>query len=412
MNFLLCNFITLLILIPGAGYAQPVQIDERFGIELQFSDRFQKLSETLYSPHLQSQLFSTNDEELFVFVAKFPGLGTLEKQQWAKGMSGHPLSSADEVTELMEENWPFAKPVLSTGFLGDSTSGMSVFLTRQTHDDSVYVASYVIFLANHNAYVQMIASITAKEREIDLSKLSELMSTAEFVRPVQPDDIYAQAEHAYFREKDPVSAGKLYDLVRADHPMYAEAQRRLGYSIKGSEFGDWGGAVGHVEEAFRLEPDDEAVIKNLGRVYLKTDKYAEGVALLEKAGEDERILKAGNAGPDMLIGTFEDDYAVPYTIKKGVIYQHTSNTYHIKYWNNEEQYLIAQNDVDNDGGESLWTRIDWIELADMAPYTWAYCLSAYDAKSATEAEEVKITDRSAPRTGCNGFPFSRMKPTP
>ncbi len=411
MKFLLAIFIALISFQPNTGYAQPLQIDERFGIELQFLEGFQKLSETLYSPHMQSQLFSTDNEDLYVYVAKFPGLGTLEKQQWAKGMSGYPLSSADEVTELIEENWPFAKPVFSAGLLGDSTSGMSVFLTRQTHADTVNVASYVIFIAQHNAYVQMIASIAVNEREIDLSKLNDLMSTVEFVRPLQPDDIYAQAEQAYFRDNDAVQAGKLYDLVPDDHPMYAEAQRRLGYRIKGNELGDWDGAVGHVEEAFRLQPEDVNTIEDMGRVYLKTDNYAEGVALLAKAGEDERILEPGSTAPTMLLGTFEDDYGVSYTIKNSILYQHTANTYHIKYWNHEEQYLIAQNDTDNASGRKSWTRIDWIELPDMAPYTWAYCLSAYNAKTAREAEEVEIANRNEPRTGCNGFPFSRMKPT-
>ncbi len=48
-------------------------------------------------------------------------------------------------------------------------------------------------------------------------------------------------------------------------------------------------------------------------------------------------------------------------------------------------------------------------LAGMPPYEWAFCLSAYEASSAGEAEAAEIARREQPMTGCNGFPFSRMR---
>lgn len=45
----------------------------------------------------------------------------------------------------------------------------------------------------------------------------------------------------------------------------------------------------------------------------------------------------------------------------------------------------------------------------MAPYTWGYCYSAYNAPSAAVAETVSVANRAIPRTGCNGYPFSRMR---
>jgi hypothetical protein len=78
-------------------------------------------------------------------------------------------------------------------------------------------------------------------------------------------------------------------------------------------------------------------------------------------------------------------------------------------WNSARQYLIAQNDSANASAPGLWTRIDWVTLADMAPYNWAFCLSAYEAPTRAAAEAVTIANRETPRTGCNGYPFSRMR---
>jgi hypothetical protein len=36
-------------------------------------------------------------------------------------------------------------------------------------------------------------------------------------------------------------------------------------------------------------------------------------------------------------------------------------------------------------------------------------MSAYKAKTLEEAEKTTIANREAPKTGCGGFPFTRMK---
>lgn len=122
-------------------------------------------------------------------------------------------------------------------------------------------------------------------------------------------------------------------------------------------------------------------------------------------------LLVTNGPPDKITGTFEDDYGIAYSIMPDRWVQHPNATYVITRWNVEEQYLIAQNGPGNPSDAGLWTRIDWSELEDMEPYEWAFCLSAYDAPSADAAEQTGLADREHPRTGCNGFPFSRMKRT-
>ena len=110
-----------------------------------------------------------------------------------------------------------------------------------------------------------------------------------------------------------------------------------------------------------------------------------------------------------MYGRFVDDYGSRYEITTSTWRQGTKAEYAIQKWNVAGQYLIAQNNGANASDGGLWTRIDWIRLDGMAPYTWAYCYSAYKAPTPEAAESVSIADRSRPKTGCNGFPFSRMK---
>ena len=119
---------------------------------------------------------------------------------------------------------------------------------------------------------------------------------------------------------------------------------------------------------------------------------------------------ARNRTPSFMHGSFVDDYNSRHTIGAQAWQQHPSNRFRIVRWYPAGQYLIAQNDSTNRGAPGKWTRIDWMKLVDMAPYTWAFCFTAYDAASAAAAEAVTIADRSTPRTGCNGYPFTRMRP--
>ncbi len=115
------------------------------------------------------------------------------------------------------------------------------------------------------------------------------------------------------------------------------------------------------------------------------------------------------APPPMVIGDFVDDYDIPYRISAQEWHQRPNTRYRIVQWNADAQYLIAQNDASNASDAGLWTRIDWIALPGMPPYEWAFCLSAYDAPTQADAERTLIARRDAPKTGCNGLPFSRMR---
>ena len=130
-----------------------------------------------------------------------------------------------------------------------------------------------------------------------------------------------------------------------------------------------------------------------------------------RAASVEAQSRPEGTPPPLLVGTFEDDYGIEYAISERLWHQHPDTRYHIVRWSATEQYLLAQNDAANPGDGGLWTRIDWIVLPDMEPYTWAFCVSAYAAPSQAEAEATNIAQRDRPRTGCNGYPFSRMRRT-
>lgn len=113
--------------------------------------------------------------------------------------------------------------------------------------------------------------------------------------------------------------------------------------------------------------------------------------------------------PASLLGEFIDDYDNRYSITPTEWTQWPHGRFHIVRWDTTRHYLIAQNDSANSSAGGKWTRIDWVTLDRMAPFEWAFCLSAYDATTAAAAEAVTIARPETPRTGCNGFPFSRMR---
>jgi hypothetical protein len=113
--------------------------------------------------------------------------------------------------------------------------------------------------------------------------------------------------------------------------------------------------------------------------------------------------------PTLLLGEFVDDYGSRYTVSTTEWFHHPAITYRIVTWNLDKQYAIAQNAPTNFRSAGLWTRIDWMRLEGMEPYEWAFCLSAYEAQTAEAAEATEIARRDTPKSGCNGFPFSRMR---
>ena len=134
--------------------------------------------------------------------------------------------------------------------------------------------------------------------------------------------------------------------------------------------------------------------------------------------------------PTYLLGTFEDDYGNRHTITPEAWVQEPDVRYDVDWWFGSQRYLVARNARDNAADAGLWTRIDWVELrppelpapesvratptgvdtaGEDADWAWAFCLSSWNAPTRSAARRADAADRSVPRSGCGGFPFSRMK---
>ena len=108
-------------------------------------------------------------------------------------------------------------------------------------------------------------------------------------------------------------------------------------------------------------------------------------------------------------GKFEDDYGIEYRITSTQFIQEPRIIYNIMEWNTKEQYIITQNAATNPSEPSLFTRIDYVALNNMEPFSWGFCYTTYNAASASAAKATIAADKTNPKKGCGGYPFSRMK---
>jgi hypothetical protein len=133
-----------------------------------------------------------------------------------------------------------------------------------------------------------------------------------------------------------------------------------------------------------------------------------------------QVAQVGQVAPAFMLGVFNDDYAEQHTISASTWMHGTRIRYNIVEWHADKQFLIAQNDPGNRADGGKWSRFDWTQLppstslgpggvAGSGPtFTWAFCMTAYDEPTREAALAKDIAKRDTPKTGCNGFPFTRM----
>ena len=109
--------------------------------------------------------------------------------------------------------------------------------------------------------------------------------------------------------------------------------------------------------------------------------------------------------PTYLLGNFIDDYGINYSISSSTWIQHPDFKLNILKMNSIEMFVLGYNPID-----STYTKIDFMQFQNQLPYTWGFCYTAYDKKDQYDAISENSANRNMPKTGCNGFPFSRMKP--
>lgn len=133
------------------------------------------------------------------------------------------------------------------------------------------------------------------------------------------------------------------------------------------------------------------------------------LVLAAQACTARQVVSTPDPLPTFMMGEFIDDYGIRYSIRADRWIQHPGARYRPRAVYVSDRVLVAQNDSDNPGDGNLWTRIDWLTLDETSEYEWAFCYAVYQAETPEDALALAPTQRDTPRTGCNGFPFSRMK---
>lgn len=123
----------------------------------------------------------------------------------------------------------------------------------------------------------------------------------------------------------------------------------------------------------------------------------------------------GDTGSDSggleIAGSWIDDYGMAHEITESAWSQEStgfSALFHVESFDNDADFLVAQNDAANDYNADLFSRFDWVEDGD--GQLW-YCQGVFDAATAADAESAPAPDRADPATtGCGGFPWSKLDP--
>jgi hypothetical protein len=134
---------------------------------------------------------------------------------------------------------------------------------------------------------------------------------------------------------------------------------------------------------------------------------------LAATGADRADLLAGCGGfawsrlsePLAINGSWVDDYAYSHVIAQ-TTWTNGDSVFHVSQFDNQAEYLVAQNDAANAWNPDLWSRFDWTWDVDQL----YYCQIAYDAASESDALAATGADRADLATGCGGFSWSQLNP--
>lgn len=116
-----------------------------------------------------------------------------------------------------------------------------------------------------------------------------------------------------------------------------------------------------------------------------------------------------NANAVDIAGTYTDDYDQTHVVGDTtwtISSMDYSSSFEYVTINNEDNYIIAQNSVDNDYSGGLFSRLDWVFDAEGALHT---CACAYDAQTPEIALACE-SDREDLAAGCGGFSWSLLTP--
>ena len=106
-------------------------------------------------------------------------------------------------------------------------------------------------------------------------------------------------------------------------------------------------------------------------------------------------------------GSFDDSWGGEHTITQ-TTWVTGGSSFAISQFDNDEQFIIAQNSEDNAYNPGLWSRFDW---ASVDGALW-YCQTAYAAESEEAALATPAADATNPADGgCGGFSWTQLTTT-
>ncbi|EDM81936.1 hypothetical protein PPSIR1_05698 [Plesiocystis pacifica SIR-1] len=123
----------------------------------------------------------------------------------------------------------------------------------------------------------------------------------------------------------------------------------------------------------------------------------------ESTDETTETDTTGTEGLE-IVGEYVDEWGSEHTITDAQ-WQQDALLFHVLDYDNEADYLIAENDANNEWSAGLFSRFDWAWDGD----SLYYCQTVYDAEAAEAAEAAEPADAANLAGGCGeGFPWTLM----
>ena len=104
------------------------------------------------------------------------------------------------------------------------------------------------------------------------------------------------------------------------------------------------------------------------------------------------------------IGSYTDSWGGTLEVTADSITDGYGNAFHISTFDNDGNWLVAQNDAANEYFPELWSLFDWTLDGEQL----YYCQAVYDAATADDAQSAAHADSSDLESGCGGFGWTGL----
>ena len=120
--------------------------------------------------------------------------------------------------------------------------------------------------------------------------------------------------------------------------------------------------------------------------------------------DDTAVDDTGELQDIALLGSWVDNWGASHEVSNET-WTSGASAFAITQYDNDEAFLIAQNDADNAWNPELWSRIDWAwSEGDLM-----VCQTAYDKATEEEALATPAADSTDAAAGCGGFSWTLLR---